>query len=264
MALVAWHATVLRWPAVVGLLLSVMLFVPIGRYSIPINLPFDLELYRLAVAIVLAAWVGSLLVDPRVQLRRSPFQASLLIILCATFGSIVVNAGRVMPLGSAVLKATTFFLSFVLVHYFILSVVRNRRTIENVTKLLVSGTAAVAAFAIVEQRTQFNIFDHVGQVLPFLQFNGAYRSGPFRAHPRGRIVGASNRAGRGARDGASAWDSLSASVLAAAGGSQQPSLRSASCRQPHARRSSCSSRPDSSYCGYGRAKSSACFLSSSR
>ena len=163
MALVASQATVLRWPAVVILILSVMLFVPIGRYSIPINLPFELELYRLAVAIVLAAWAGSLLVDARVQLRRSPFQRSLLIILCATFGSIVVNAGRVVPLGSAVLKETTFFLSFVLVHYFILSVVRNRRTIDNVTKFLVSGTAVVALFAIVEQRTNFNVFDHVGQ-----------------------------------------------------------------------------------------------------
>ena len=45
-ALVAWHQAVLRWPAVVALILSIMLFVPIGRYSIPVNLPFDLELYR--------------------------------------------------------------------------------------------------------------------------------------------------------------------------------------------------------------------------
>ena len=170
----AWHATFLRWPTVVGLLLSVILFVPVGRFSIATNLPFGLELYRLAVAVVLVAWAGSLLVDPRVQLRRSPFQISLLVILCATFGSIVVNASRVMPLGSAVLKAATFFLSFVLVHYFILSIVRERHAIENVTKLLVSGTATVAVVGVIEQRTQFNIFDHVDRVLPFLQFNGSF------------------------------------------------------------------------------------------
>ena len=173
LALAASHATVLRWPAVVGLLLSIMLFVPIGRYSIPINLPFGMELYRLAVAGVLAIWAGALLVDPNVRLRRSPFRVPLIIILCATFGSIIVNVGRVMPLGPAVLKAVTFFLSFVFLHYFVLSVIRSRRAIENVTKFLVAGTAIVAASAIVEQRTQFNIFDHVGQVLPFLQFNGA-------------------------------------------------------------------------------------------
>ena len=84
-----------------------------------------------------------------------------------------------MPLGSPVLKSVTFFLSFVFLHYFILSVVRSRRAIENATKFLVVGTAAVSLFAIIEQRTQFNIFDHVGQVLPFLQFNGAIEAERF-------------------------------------------------------------------------------------
>jgi O-antigen ligase len=173
MVFAAWHATFLRWSTLVGLLLCVMLFVPVGRYSIPVSLPFGLELYRVAVAVVLAGWSASLLVDRRVQLRRSPFQVAILVILCGTFGSIIVNTSRVMPLGSAVLKSVTFFLSFVLVHYFILSILRSSRAIENITKLLVAGTATVAVFAIVEQRTQFNIFDHVDRVLPFLQFSGA-------------------------------------------------------------------------------------------
>ena len=171
--LAAWHQAIFRWPAVVALLISIMLFVPIGRYSIPVNLPFGLELYRVAVALVLAGWVAALLVDPRVRLRRSPFQVPLLIIVCATVGSLAVNVGRVAPLGPAVVKAITFFLSFVLVHYLLVSVVRTRRSVETVTKLLVTGTAAVAVASIVEQRIGFNVFDHVGKVLPFLQFNGA-------------------------------------------------------------------------------------------
>ena len=183
-ALAAWHQSVLRWPALVGFLISVMLFVPVGRYSIPINLPFGLELYRLAVALVLAAWAGALLVDTRVRLRRSPFQVPLILIVGATLGSVAMNMGQVVPLGSAVLKAITFFLSFVLVHYLLISVVRSRRTVEALTKYLVVGTAAVATFAIVEQRTTFNIFDHVAKVLPLLQFNGsveADRGGLIRA-----------------------------------------------------------------------------------
>jgi polysaccharide biosynthesis protein PslJ len=171
--LAAWHQTVLRWPAVVALLITIMLFVPIGRYSIPVDLPFGLELYRVAVAVVLVAWAGALLVDPGVRLRRSPFDVPLLIIVCATLGSLAVNVGRVAPLGSVVLKAITFFLSFVLVHYLLVSVVRSRHTVENLTKLLVAGSAGVAVFAIVEQRISFNIFDHVGKVFPFMQFNGA-------------------------------------------------------------------------------------------
>ena len=171
--LAAWHQSLLRWPALVALLISIMLFVPIGRYSIPVNLPFDLELYRVVVAAVLAVWAGALLVDPSVRLRRSPFEFPLLIIVCATLGSLAVNVGRVGPLAPAVLKSITFFLSFVLVHYLLVSVVRSRRTVETLTKLLVAGTAVVALFAIVEQRVSFNIFDHVTAVFPFLRFNGA-------------------------------------------------------------------------------------------
>jgi len=167
------HQAVLRWPALLALLISVMLFVPIGRYSIPVSLPFDLELYRVAVAAVLALWAAALLVDPNVRLRRSPFEISLLIVFSATLGSIAVNVGRVAPLGSAVLKAITFFLSFLLVHYLLISIVRSRHTVEKLTKFLVAGTAGVAVFAVVEQRTGFNIFNHVATALPFLHFNGA-------------------------------------------------------------------------------------------
>jgi hypothetical protein len=167
------HQAVLRWPAVLALLISVMLFVPIGRYSIPVGLPFDLELYRVAVAAVLGVWAGALLIDPSVRLRRSPFEIPLLIIVCATSGSLIVNVGRVAPLGSAVLKAITFFLSFVLVHYLLISIVRGRESVEKLIKFLVAGTAAVAVFAIVEQRSGFNLFNHVAIFLPFLHFNGA-------------------------------------------------------------------------------------------
>ena len=39
-----------------------------------------------------------------------------------------------------------------------------------VTQFIVSGVGVVAFFAIIEQRTGFNVFDHVRSVLPFLQF----------------------------------------------------------------------------------------------
>ena len=97
--LAAWHQTILRWPAVISLLVSIMLFVPIGRYSIPVELPFGIELYRVAVALVLAGWAAALLVDPSVRLRRSPFQTPLLIIMCATLGSLAVNVGALRRSG---------------------------------------------------------------------------------------------------------------------------------------------------------------------
>ena len=182
--LVAWHQELLRWPALLGLLISIVLFVPIGRYSIPLGLPFDMEMYRLAVGALLMAWASSLLIDPRVRLRRTPFDVPLLLILCAVAGSIALNLGRVSPLGAVVLKGLTFFLSFVLVYFFVVSVVRSTRTVASLTKLIVAGAAVVASFGAIEQRIRINIFDHVGTVLPFLHFDGsigASRDGLIRA-----------------------------------------------------------------------------------
>ena len=190
-AVAAWHRTLLRWPVVVGLLISIVLFVPVGRYSISFELPFGLELYRLTVGLLLVCWFASLLVDSSVGLRRSPFDRAVAVVVCATIASIAFNPGRVAPLQEAVLKAVTFFLSFVLLYFFVVSVVRSRSAVENLTKLLVAGTAVVAVFATVEQRTGFNIFDRVGSILPFLRFEGPIESERFGLI---RAVGSSSHA----------------------------------------------------------------------
>ena len=69
----ALHRSLLKWHSLVGLIVAVVLFVPIGRYSLPANLPFNLELYRLVVALVVLIWLSSLLIDRRVRLRSTPF-----------------------------------------------------------------------------------------------------------------------------------------------------------------------------------------------
>jgi len=175
-ALVAWHRWILSWQVVLSLVLAVVLFVPVGRYSIGANTPFSLDLYRLAIALVLLAWTASLLVDPRVRLRRTALDAPILLIVAATLGGVVINHGRVAPLSAAVLKSLLFFLSFVALYFFITSVVRTAGAVVAVTKFIVSGVAALAFLAVVEQRTGLNVFDHVRAVLPFLQFQGSITS----------------------------------------------------------------------------------------
>ena len=184
-ALVAWHRWILSWQVLVCLVIASVLFVPVGRYTLAIKLPFGLEFYRLTVAMVLLLWVGSLLVDPRVRLRRTPLDGPVALIVAASLGSVAVNYGRVVPLAGAVLKVVTLFLTFVILFYFISSVVKTTAGVFAVTQFFVSGVAVVAFFAIVEQRTGFNIFNYVRSVLPFLQFQGAggpvYRYGLLRA-----------------------------------------------------------------------------------
>ena len=195
--LAAWHQSVLRWPALVALLISIMLFVPIGRYSIPVDLPFGLELYRVAVAAVLAAWAGALLVDA----KRSAAPKSLRVpdpssssarrlghsrLTCRRGRSARARGAEVDHLFSSASYCSPLAR---------LLVVRRRRTVETPTKLLAAGTlAVVAALSIAEQRVSFNIFDHVGG-LSISAFNGAVEGRPLWPDPCGGIVGASDRAG---------------------------------------------------------------------
>lgn len=183
-ALVVWHRSILAWPSLLCLVLAIVLFVPVSRYSLPINLPLGLELYRVAVALVLTVWVASLLVDPTVRLRRTPLDAPVALIVAATLGSIAMNHGRVAPLASLVFKSLMVFVSFIVLYYFVSSVVKTAAGVYLITQVFVCGVAVVAFFAIVEQRTGFNVFDHVRTVLPFLQLEGgglAYRYGLIRA-----------------------------------------------------------------------------------
>ena len=71
---------------------------------------------------------------------------------------------RVAPLAPAVLKSVTLFSRSSSSIYFICSVVRSAAGVVAFTQFIVSGVAVVAFFAILEQRTGFNVFDHVRSV----------------------------------------------------------------------------------------------------
>jgi polysaccharide biosynthesis protein PslJ len=169
----AWHGTLFRWHNLVGLILVVVMFVPIGRYSLPANLPFNLELYRLVVGLVVGVWIASMLIDSRVKLRSTPFDRPLLLIVACVLASEVVNPSEVDAVSSFVAKSLTFFLSFILVYYVIATTVRERTKVVYLLKLFTLGGTLIGAAAIYEQRSGYNIFDHVGSVFPLLHFEGA-------------------------------------------------------------------------------------------
>ena len=157
------------WPRVLAALILVILFIPIRRYSLPGNLPFELEPYRLFVAVLLLAWLASLLVDSRTKLRRTGFEGPLILIVGSSVASIVSNPHRVAQLSSVVDKKLMFFLSFILVLYVTAGVVRRLDSIDYLAKTLVAGGAIVGLSAMIESRTGYNIFNHLDRVIPILR-----------------------------------------------------------------------------------------------
>jgi polysaccharide biosynthesis protein PslJ len=181
----ATRVTTISWPKLIGALILIILLIPIRRYSLPGTLPIQLELYRLFVVFLVLGWFASLMVDSRTQFRKTGFEGPLLVILGAAFASVVANAGRVATASSEVGKSLMFLLSFVLVLYLCVSVIRRLDAVDFLAKTLVAGGGLVALSALVEARTGYNAFNHLSRVMPFLhdlgEVGGYTRAGTAKA-----------------------------------------------------------------------------------
>jgi hypothetical protein len=171
--LAAARSTVVPWDRVVALILVVVLFVPIDRYQLPGSLPFNLELYRVVVALCVVVWFASGLVDPTVRLTRTAFDRPLALIGVSVLASEITNPGRLSSYDSYVIKALTFFLSFILIYYLTATTLTRRGSVEFLLKLVTVSGAVIGVFAVYERRSHYNIFDHLHSLLPFLRFDGA-------------------------------------------------------------------------------------------
>ena len=159
----------LAWTTLVGVLTAVILFIPIRRYTMPGDLPFELEPYRVLMAFVIAGWLASLLVDPRVRLRATGWEAPLGLIVAATLASVIANPGRVASVSADVAKGLTFFFSFLLFVYLYRSVIGPGKALDRLLKVLVGGGGVLAILTIVEARTHYNVFNHLHEVVPILE-----------------------------------------------------------------------------------------------
>lgn len=161
--------TAVGWPRLFAALFVIILLIPIRRYALPGNLPFQLEPYRVFVILLVVGWAASLLVDRRVRPRWTGFEWPLGIIVGAMVASIVANPGRVQAASVEVNKSFTFFLSFLLLLYVLCSTIRRLGDVDRLVKTLVVAGAVVALSALVEARTGFNVFNHLGRVIPYLR-----------------------------------------------------------------------------------------------
>ena len=160
----------LTWRTQVSALILVVMFIPVRRYSLPGALPFQLEPYRLLVALIASLWIASLLIDRRVRLRRTMLDGPIVGALLALLLSIAPNTARISEQGltTYVVKTLTFFVSFVIVYYVITSVVRSWHDIDRTLVMLVGCGTIVAGFALFEARTGINVFNHLSRLVPIL------------------------------------------------------------------------------------------------
>jgi hypothetical protein len=170
LVVVAYQRVLLAWPTMLAVILVVILFVPIRRYTVGGGLPVELEPYRIVIGIVLACWFCALAADPEVRWRRTGLEAPMGVLLLVMLLSLLANVDRVNAASGVVIKAFTFFVSYLVLIYFITSVIRSRRVVDRMLRLLVGGATLVAVLSLIEWRTGTNLFNWYGRVLPFLNY----------------------------------------------------------------------------------------------
>jgi hypothetical protein len=175
-------APFVAWRSLHVAIVLVILFIPIGRYTFSVNLPFDLEPYRVMIGVILVLWAASLLVDRRVRLRATGYEAPILLVVLATFASDAANPHTVAAVQENVLKGLIFFASFVLFYYFATSTIRTWDDIDRILKVTVVGSSALALFGLIEYRTGWTPFNDFARVFPFL----SYTPLPFNPHDASR------------------------------------------------------------------------------
>jgi hypothetical protein len=167
---VSYQHVLLAWQTMLGVILAVILFVPIRRYTVGSGLPIELEPYRIVIALVLACWFCALAADPAVRWRRSGLEAPIAAVLASMLLSMAANLDRVSNASGLVIKQFSFFASYLLLVYFIVSVVRSRRDIDRMLRLLVGGGTILALAALFEWRTSSNLFNWYSHAIPFLHY----------------------------------------------------------------------------------------------
>ena len=177
----------LTWPNALLVFIAVLWLVPIKLYRLPVNLPFQLEIYRIMILLLMAGFV---VWSVRTKRPVHAFAASkpLFVLTAVVLASQVVNAPTIDVPGSEgqALKSLSFFLSYVIVFLLFASALDTFHDIERMVTALVIGGAIVAVAALYEGYTFYNVFDHLSEWIPGFVRNERdvfdVRAGRLRVH----------------------------------------------------------------------------------
>jgi hypothetical protein len=163
-------APVVTWVHAVMLLVFVVWLIPIKSYRLPVDLPFNLEVYRLLVLLLMLGWVASALLG-KVRLEAGGLGKPLLLLITGAIASQVVNFVDINSagLGTQTIKSLSFFISYMIVFVLVYSSIRTLTDINRVVKTLVIGGTIVAISALYEARSNYNLFTHLDDWIPALE-----------------------------------------------------------------------------------------------
>lgn len=164
-------APVFTWTNMAVCLALLVWLVPIKTYSLPVDLPFNLEPYRLFLVLLVFVWLVGLLAG-RSHLSAGGQAYPLILLTGVLFATQILNfeelnRGTTEP---QALKSLSYFLSFVIVFLLVTSTLDSLGAIEKLVRVLVVGGVIVAVAALYDARFSYNVFEHLHQWIPVLEY----------------------------------------------------------------------------------------------
>jgi O-antigen ligase/polysaccharide polymerase Wzy-like membrane protein len=158
------------WTGAIALLVLVVWLVPIKSYTLPVHLPFSLELYRLLLIVFGVCWVVAALAGTK-RMHAGGLGKPVALLAAVTTLSVIANMHAIQNegLGTQAIKSLSYFLSFLLAYLLVLSTIDGYRAAHTVATSFVIGAVVVAVAALYESRTHYNVFHHLQQWVPIFK-----------------------------------------------------------------------------------------------
>jgi polysaccharide biosynthesis protein PslJ len=170
-ALVESRTPVVTWANALAALILVFWLIPMKTYGLPVDLPFQLEPYRLFLLLLFVAWIGAMLVG-KSGVSAAGHGGPIVVLFFTAVFSLLLNYRDLADLGGSetqAIKPLTFFVGFLFVYLLVSSTTRDQAAIDRLVRTLVGGAAIVALAAIYEATTYYNVFDDLDRWFPFLE-----------------------------------------------------------------------------------------------
>ena len=130
---------VFTWPNAISALVLVIWFVPIKLYALPIELPFNLEPYRLFLLVLVFAW-GIQIVIRRGRLDAAGREVAILLLIGVAVVSTIVNFDSLSATADeSPVNPVLYFISFLLLFALVASTIDRLPNVEQILRMLVVG-----------------------------------------------------------------------------------------------------------------------------
>lgn len=163
-----FRAVVFSWPGVAVAIAVTVVLVPARRYTLPVDLPFAAEPYRILVVALLAVVVAALLIDPRFRWRRLEFAGPVAFFLATQLVSIGANIPGLVARQLAPNAVISLLSLLIICALFLVTrqLFQSDRAVHVLIAALVICGAVLGALATVERVTRVNLFLQFFALLP--------------------------------------------------------------------------------------------------